>query len=269
MQVQNVQLLDPLYRTKSNVGPVDLYWDELSEPVRHYRIYRAYTELIGDSPWAMIDECKASYYRDVASDKSKPVFYAVSALLEGGSETALSDPVALKLDGVQHMTQRIALEVTERANWAIRRFGEPVQVYMKRSSGVRCSCWNPRLGRSEPSRGERVCGLCQGTGFESGYIRYLDDGADPYVQWTEPGRSIVQDVRGKLIEAYPVAVGVRLPKLKSDDIIVRAEAPHDRAKIYGVDTVTAESLGAYFLLTQTLVLQEPPDDVVRIFRSVL
>ena len=207
-------------------GSLLVSWGPLSVPVLKYKLYRALS-MNGD--YLLVgDDIHVSSYLDISAYQWQRTdyWYRVSGVDDSG-EGPLSDPVvnfAFAKDSSSGLTRlgeaasmnhaRILYEVVRRNELLLRRGGEQVDVWVKKTAGERCTaCYVPE--RDQPTYA--TCSVCFGTGFTGGYEKYPDVlmKIEPY----KDQRTLVK-VGNKWL-ATPRSWVTTFPLMRPDDVVVR------------------------------------------------
>lgn len=173
-KVQGVTVTNPMTGTSLLVS-----WTASSSPVIGYSVYRALSSL---GPFDLLQSgISVDFFMDITADQRQRTdyWYAVTATDLTGeslmSESANQIPFArissaeelTRLGEQAEMNHRLILaEVVRRNEFLLRRGGEVVDIYIRKTAGTKCSnCYDPV--RNQPKFPE--CPVCFGTTYEGGY----------------------------------------------------------------------------------------------------
>ena len=150
------------------------------------------------------------------------IFYRLSTVVldstspSGYKETSLENSPPLTLNDVETMDY-IWREAVRRNHWILQQGGERVNLFIRRQSGIPCSCQLDDRLREFSKQPSNRCTLCYGTGFVGGY-------EGPYTILIAPDdaeRRISQAVQGRRKEhTYEVWTGPS-PMITQRDFIVK------------------------------------------------
>jgi len=220
-------------------GSLLVSWGAPSVTVLKYKVYRA---LSMSGTYTLIkDDVHVLFYKDTTAYQWQRTdyWYKVSAV-DADGEGPLSDPVvnfAFAKNSSSGMTRlgdagsmnhaRIMYEIVRRNELLLRRGGEWVDVWIRKTAGEWCtSCYVPE--RDQPSYA--TCPVCFGTGFTGGYEKYAD-----VLMKVEPYKDQRQLVKiGNKWMATPRSWVTTFPLLRTDDVVVR-KFNNRRYIVNGVD----------------------------------
>jgi len=134
----------------------------------------------------------------VRSGLDANLFYRLTTVVldattpSGYKETALSYCPALTLNDVETMDY-IWREAVRRNHWILQQGGERVKLFIRRQSGVPCSCELDDRMREYSKQPSNRCTICYGTGFIGGYegpysIIIVPDDAERRISQLAQGR---------------------------------------------------------------------------------
>lgn len=142
-------------------------------PYPDSEVYRVYRGLVQGN-MTKIAETQALQYQDNQIDLAKifdreKYYYQISSVNQDGKEIFFTDPVQFQLT-VDYPYQGIINEFIRRNNLMLDRMvGEPVDLYIKKGSGERCSNYNT-ITKNHDSM-EEICSECYNTTFKGGFIK--------------------------------------------------------------------------------------------------
>jgi len=172
-----------------------------------------------------LDHRRQIFYRvtTVALDPSTP-----SGLVETPLEYAPPASV-MQVETIDYIWR----EAIKRNNWILEQGGERVKLFIKKKSGVRCTCgWDPRMFEYQ-KQPLNNCDLCFGVGWVGGYEGPYDIIIGP----EDAERRIEQTVNGRHLNfTYEVWTGPS-PVITQRDFIVKQTG--ERFSVGPVRTVTA------------------------------
>jgi len=233
--VQGVTITNPMTGTSLLVS-----WAAVSIPAIGYSIYRA---LSSAGPFQLIQSSVGvNFYLDITADQRQRTdyWYTVSAT-DGAGEGPQSEPMSqtlfarmspgselTRLGTSNEMNHELILaEMVRRNELLLRRGGEVVDIYIRKTAGEKCSnCYDPVRNQSKFPN----CPICFGTTYVGGYETFSGVLAkiEPYrearqlsdmgFKWNAPPRSWVT--------TYPL--------VRSGDILVR-RLNDRRYELQGID----------------------------------
>lgn len=143
----------------------------------------------------------------------------------------------------------IVLELRRHHQLLFQEFaGRRCWVLPARTSGQRCSCWNPNLKQ----RTRSGCSTCYDTGFVRGYLH-------PIEQWIQIDPSPKTKTTMNVGNAQQSNTTMRMafyPPLKPDDLVIEAEN-----RRWKVVTVTQTEKGRATLHQEVSLHEVPPKDI--------
>lgn len=226
-QVTGVKVTSPLTTTSLIVT-----WMPNADHVTGYNVYRALSK---EGTFTLLNTggpvFGAIYADGTADQRSHTIYFYKVTALDGASEGVASDPVSLipisrndnrqtlsRLGDSLEMTHvNILNQVTYRDGLLLRRGGELVDLYVRKTAGLPCTrpnCFVPE--RDQPAQPD--CPICFGTTYNGGYDKY------PGVFVKIKPVTTRLELMGEGVRVYsaPEAWTGTFPYLNNGDIIVRA-----------------------------------------------
>jgi hypothetical protein len=222
-------------------------WQNAITPVLGYNVYRG---LSREGPLVKLNVTPivVTFFDDnTAVQQSRTDYwYAVTAVDVTGEspqsipvnqnpEARFDDRKTLVRAGDMVEMNHVAVlaEGVRRNEILLRRGGEAVDVYIRRTAGVRCSCFDPVRGQPKFAN----CGDCFGTTFEGGYDKYANvlmkiEPFQQQVQLTEIGVKVVSGPRA-WITCFPI--------VKPGDIVAR-RINNRRYEVQNLDTKISRAI---------------------------
>lgn len=222
--VQGVVVTNPL-----SGFDLDIFWQQNPETdIAGYNIYRS----IGpETGFIKINSSLITIlsFRDVAAIQQSRTdyWYYVTAVSTDAQESNPSLAVVNELratsvnrndldrigDGSEMNHEVILREIVRRNELLIRRGGERVDIYIRKTSGTRCDCFDPLRVQSTDPR----CSDCFGTTFKGGYepVRNILMKIMPTsrrLELTELGLTLTLDPRA-WVTTFPI--------IRTGDVVVR------------------------------------------------
>jgi hypothetical protein len=183
-------------------------------------------------------------------------FYKVSTIITTFDnqtvEGNLSNPVIFHIP----TTNKWFKKMNERNMWILKNTGVLMDLYVRKTEGERCSCWD-----SVRMQGEADCTLCYGTTFVGGY--------EPMMQLYVRQKPAFQQVdlmqNGYVLNTNPGAWTISPVNLRNRDLLINPEG-----KIFSITTSHVNHAAGY-LFHQELTMHEldPTDRLYKIKRETL
>jgi len=220
--VQGVTVTNPMTGTSLLVS-----WAASLSPVIGYSVYRGLSQA---GPFELLQaNIAVTFFMDLTADQRQRTdyWYAVTAT-DGTGESLMSVaanqiPFA-RISSAEEMTRLgeqaemnhrlILAEVVRRNEYLLRRGGEVVDIYIRKTAGVKCSnCFDPI--RNQPKFPE--CPVCYGTTYEGGYDSFPSVLAkiEPYRDYRELADA------GYKWRVIPRSWITTYPLIRPGDILVR------------------------------------------------
>lgn len=260
-QVQNVSVTNPLTGTS-----LVLSWSAFVAPgIVGYNVKRALSK---EGPYTQLNltpVTSTTFTDSTALQQSRTNYWYVVTATNGTDETVTSSPIVNIVLGKQEdrttlttlgasgemMHARIAREMVRRDALMLRRGGEPMDVYVRKTTGPKCSaCYVPQ--RNQPAKA--TCPTCFGTSYEGGYEKYpnVKIKVEPMTTRLELG------TEGIHLTSNPRAWTGTFPIVNDGDIIVR-RLNNKRYELQGLDTImTAGILVRQAFTINELIKSEAP-----------
>ena len=121
-------------------------------------------------------EIRVSYYyieNRIQTDIYRKIYYKATTVAENPDthelkETPLNECEAVSLYDMEKIDW-IWAEAIRRNRWILEQGGERVKLFIRKWSGIQCSCWDEQYGQALSD-----CVICLGTGYVHGYEGPLD-----------------------------------------------------------------------------------------------
>lgn len=253
-QVKNVRITNPLTGTD-----LVLTWDALIEPgVVGYNIKRALSKEGPYTTLNLVPVVPTTYTDTTAEQQSRTNYWykvvATDGVDEGiESEAVVNVPLAKedtrdtlsRLGTSPEMTHtRILREMVRRDGLLLRRGGEEVDIYVRKTSGPKCSiCYVPE--RNQPA--DPACTNCFGTSYEGGYEKYQN-----ILVKIEPMTTRIELMEmGVKLTSAPRAWTLGFPIVNAGDILVR-RINNKRYELQGIEQIVSRGI----LLRQAFTVNE-------------
>jgi hypothetical protein len=233
--VQNVHVVSSLTPSE-----LDLTWDQYSGTITGYNIYRALSAE-GDYVKLNVSPVSILSYQDTtAKQNAVTVYWYVIKAVIGGNETDGSTPVSnvafAKVNDRTTMArignatelnhERVLMEMVRRNDIMVRRGGEVIDLWVRKTAGTLCSCYASE--RKQPTNPDHAD--CFGTGFLGGFEAYRN--VLIKIEHT-PNDYNVMEFGGSL-RSVTTAWNTTFPLISNGDIVVRT-GDNTRYQIQNVD----------------------------------
>jgi hypothetical protein len=239
-------------------------WQVSPTPILGYNVYRSLSRQ-GPSVKLNTSLVLITFYDDnTAFQQSRTDYwYSITAVDETG-ESAPSDPVQQNPeannnsqvnlpqagDAIEMNQIAILAEGVRRNEILLRRGGETVNVFIRRTAGVRCANFDPvRIQCKLPN-----CPLCYGVGYQGGYDKYANvlmkiEPFQQQIRLTEFGTQVISGAPS-WVTTFPI--------VKPGDIVGRT-INNRRYEIQNLDTKISRAIitRQAFMLNEILRTESP------------
>lgn len=216
--VQEVKVYSPV--VDEAVFYFDLVWAHYDIPdLLGYNVYRAAASPTAEYVKLNDTPISVEFYRDDADLTKRNVYwYKVTAVSLSNDESDINKAVPTTLiweaDGWNTRMKYILLEFIRRHTLMLRADSELCTVYLKKNTGIRCSCYDERRGTPINSS----CPICYGTSYVGGYEKY----SNIWVRVYSEKEQITQDKLGLVVGYTPmIRVPGATPPFKQGDLVLR------------------------------------------------
>lgn len=222
-KVKNVQVISPL-----TTDSLIVQWDQAGDGVTGYNVYRALSKE-GDFLQINSVPVTGTVYSDAtAKQQSRTIYYYSITALVGIDEGFKSEPASVVLiakddnretlsrlgNKVEMSHRRILKRIVYQDGLLLRRSGELVDMYIRRTAGIKCTaCFAPAY--NQPANPD--CATCFGTTYQGGYDKY--DGVLISMGSIETKMELNEG--GVRIFSNPPAWTGTFPLINNGDILVR------------------------------------------------
>jgi hypothetical protein len=174
----NVQVSNPLTATSLIIS-----WSANKDVVTGYNVYRA---LAKEGVFTLLMNLVGTSYVDTTAQQRSHTLYwyrvtALNGIVEGSPSEAVSNVVVARDDSnlnlpragdlIEQNQKAILSEIVRRDDLLLRRGGEFVNVFIRKTVGPKCTtCYSP--ARNQPTNPN--CPMCLGTTYIGGYDKYAN-----------------------------------------------------------------------------------------------